>query len=647
MRHLAPWAWIGVALVLLANGARLRRRLGRLGSLAPSSEPIEPSYHFLVGEGVALDEETRRAASAHARSEGLAVLDLVPEDLTVERTLDLARMVDPGAARHEPLATGRSAGHATLVDDDVMQRVSSGPLADVDLTAPLDPATYVRVAESLKRYAPRSTALVVAPGLAAVPDDPARRRQAIHAIYGDAFGLNVAAPVAILVTLVAGLVVAPWAGLVALGAFCLQPLVALARVPVRPSDRSWLPALRWALWPYRLVRTIVGKWPRSQSDDLVVDLRPVYADLIAGQDEFWEPRRPDCPFCGSLQLAPRVRCSDLLRHKPGSFALDQCQACGLVFQNPRLSGAGLDYHYRDCYDGLGEGLADLVFDFGDSTYRDRAEMVHRVASPERWLDVGTGHAHFCLIASSILPDTRFDGLDMSESVEEAERRRWIATGYRGTLPELAPSLAGHYDVVSMHHYLEHTVDPQAELDSAALVLRPGGHLLIELPDPESIWGRVLGRYWLPWFQPQHLHLMSIGLLEEALTQRGFTIVDRVRAEASQGSDLSAAVWMLIGRLAPPANLPWLPLPTPLDRIRRAAALTLGALPLAGAVGIDALLAWLPRHRAQSNAYRLLARRSAPADANGKGRLPSPSGDLGHDLDKSEAGPSTRVARTGG
>ncbi|MGA8369820.1 MAG: hypothetical protein WB765_06785, partial [Acidimicrobiales bacterium] len=98
--RLAPWAWIGVAILLLVNGARLRGRLGRLSRLAPSSEPVEPSYHFFVGEGVTLDEGTRRAASAHARSEGVAVLDLVPEDLTVERTLDLARMVDPGAARH-------------------------------------------------------------------------------------------------------------------------------------------------------------------------------------------------------------------------------------------------------------------------------------------------------------------------------------------------------------------------------------------------------------------------------------------------------------------------------------------------------------------------------------------------------------------
>ena len=276
--RLVPWVWIGLAAVFLANGARLRGRLRSLDSLTPADGPVDPTHHFLVAEGVVLDEATCRAASAHARSAGLAVLDLVPEDLTVERALDLARMVDPRATRDDPLAIGRSAGHATLVDDDVMRRMSAGPMADVDLTVPLDPATYVRVAETLKRYAPRSTALVVAPGLSATPDTATGRRQAIHAMYGDAFGLSLAVPVAVLAALVGGLITAPWAGLTALGAFCLQPVAALAGVPVRSADRRWLPALRWALWPIRLVRTIVGRWPSSDSADLVEELRPVYSE---------------------------------------------------------------------------------------------------------------------------------------------------------------------------------------------------------------------------------------------------------------------------------------------------------------------------------------------------------------------------------
>jgi len=44
-------------------------------------------------------------------------------------------------------------------------------------------------------------------------------------------------------------------------------------------------------------------------------------------------------------------------------------------------------------------------------------------------------------------------------------------------------------------------------------LPAGGHLMIEIPDPECHLGRLLGRFWVPWFQPQHQHLLSVARLE--------------------------------------------------------------------------------------------------------------------------------------
>ena len=62
-----------------------------------------------------------------------------------------------------------------------------------------------------------------------------------------------------------------------------------------------------------------------------------------------------------------------------------------------------------------------------------------------------------------------------------------------------------YDVVSMHQYLEHTREPLEELKAANRVLKVGGYLLIEVPNPDSLLGVVLRSFWLAWFQPQHLH----------------------------------------------------------------------------------------------------------------------------------------------
>ena len=224
--------------------------------------------------------------------------------------------------------------------------------------------------------------------------------------------------------------------------------------------------------------------------DRVAALRPAYqADLARGTDRFFEPRRTTCPWCDSAELRVRLRTTDLIQHKPGRFVLDECTACGHVFQNPRLNPTGLDFYYRDFYDGLGEQQLDGLFKSSTKSYLSRARLAVQHAAPGNWLDVGTGHGHFPHTAATLLPDTVFDGIDQSEGVELAQRRGWITTGYRGHFTELADGLAGRYDAVSMFHYLEHTTDPAAQLAAASRVVRPGGVLLIEVPDPECRYAR--------------------------------------------------------------------------------------------------------------------------------------------------------------
>src|SRR5262249_24168708 len=139
---------------------------------------------------------------------------------------------------------------------------------------------------------------------------------------------------------------------------------------------------------------------------------------------------------------------------------------------------------------------------------------------------------------------------------EAERRGWIDTGYRGLFPELAPKLAGQYDAVSMSHYLEHTLDPRAELDAAHTALAANGRLMIEVPDPEFALGRVLRRFSLPRFPPQPLPFLSVKNLDRPLRERGFPPVEWHRGRAHQRVDFFFAVWLFLDRIAPPRRLPW-------------------------------------------------------------------------------------------
>ncbi len=347
----------------------------------------------------------------------------------------------------------------------------------------------------------------------------------------------------------------------------------------------------------------------------VAALRPSYqADLARGTGRFFDSRRADCPWCGSTRLRERLRTPDLFQRKPGRFHLDECQRCGHVFQNPRLNGAGLEFYYRDFYDGLGEKDLDGVFTGPgrERMYRRRAESLKPFdRTPRNWLDVGTGHGHFCATARTVFPATAFDGLDFSAGIELAERAGRIDRGFRGSFTELSRrELAAGYDAVSMYHYLEHSTDPRGELRAAWRAVRPGGHLLIEVPDPASRLARVLGRWWLPWLQPQHLNFLPVANLRRELTALGFTVVAEEHAEPHDTVDLLGAVWLSLNAVAPPEDAPWLATPTDrVHRLLRAAILLAGVPALLLATTLDRLLVKPLAHRlGLSNAYRVIARR---------------------------------------
>ncbi|WP_405833010.1 methyltransferase domain-containing protein [Streptomyces sp. NBC_00105] len=609
------WTSAVLLAALAAGTVRAGRRLRAIPVLsvtppAAAGVPRPAGWRLLTTRGVEPDAATFLAACAHAEGEGLRVLDLLPADLAAERALGLLRLVDPARYRWDRLGEGRGAGFAVLVAEEVLARAGADPVGPRP-----EPAELLALTRRLKEYATDATGLAIAPGLSCgAPDEPrGPARVAELRAQGLPPGALAAAQLGGLALLAAvALRQGRW-GAAAAGLYWLQPYLALGGPgsPLRPADLARATAARPLRSLGAALRTAAAAGRGGTGEDRARDATRAVAyraELTSGVAHFLEPRRPDCPWCGSGRLAVRVRVPDLLQGKPGLFTLERCGECGHVFQNPRLTLEGLEFYYRDFYDGRGGEGAGTVFGRLGAAYRGRAEMLLPHADPLSWLDVGTGHGHFCNAARAVWPRTRFDGLDMGDGVREAERRGWVETGYQGQFPEFASKLAGQYEVVSMYHYLEHTREPLAELDAAAAVLAPGGFLTIELPDPESRMARLLGPVWLPWFQPQHQHLVPAANLREALADRGFTVLAEEHGPAHQGNDFFGAVALTATRLAPDPDRPWGPPATARARAL-AHAVRLAALPaFAGAAVLDALRTAAAHRTDGGNAYRMLARK---------------------------------------
>ncbi|MEV6049563.1 class I SAM-dependent methyltransferase [Streptomyces sp. NPDC052107] len=312
-------------------------------------------------------------------------------------------------------------------------------------------------------------------------------------------------------------------------------------------------------------------------------------------DLFQEPRRENCPWCGSGSLRTRARAAAPGLRDPGLFVVDECRECRHAFQNPRLTAEGLAFHELDFFAGRLEDFAEQSLSTRAVRRRYLAAartILPLAAEPESWLDVGTGHARFPETAKELFPYTSFDGLDPTPRVEQALQEERVEEAHIGDLtdPWVLARLRSRYDVVSMIHHLEHAPNPRAELRAALAVLRPGGHLLIELADPRCAFAALLGRWWLPYGQPRHLHLLPMANLCAELAARGCEILTTDRRAPHTPYDLSAALTIALTHTRAP--------------LRRAAA------PLITATSaLDRALAPFLRRTRFSNAYRIVARKA--------------------------------------
>ena len=159
----------------------------------------------------------------------------------------------------------------------------------------------------------------------------------------------------------------------------------------------------------------------------------------------------------------------------------------------------------------------------------------RLVDPgSRVLDVGCGAGEF-LLGLRNMGVRELHGIDFNAPVIRELETQGI-TGFCGTFGDFAAADSS-YSLISMNNYLEHTLDPAAELEKCCRILQPGGYLVGEVPGFDSLDRRLFGRYWGGNHVPRHTYQFNQGFLRERLLAAGFT-------EVSISHELNTSHWAL-------------------------------------------------------------------------------------------------------
>lgn len=198
----------------------------------------------------------------------------------------------------------------------------------------------------------------------------------------------------------------------------------------------------------------------------------------------------------------------------------RCRGCTFGFTEFRPTEEQLHRLYRD--------LNVSVYE-SETPGRIRTAQRHlriltpHAPSPGRILDVGCASGRFLEACANA--GWEVVGIEPSRFLSEEAAR--LLRGKGEVLPmtlQQAPLAPASFDVVTLWDVLEHVPLPLDFLRYTAELLRPGGILLLNVPDLNSPQARLFGRRW-PLLLPEHLNYFTRRSLALCGRKIGLTLLE--------------------------------------------------------------------------------------------------------------------------
>lgn len=197
-----------------------------------------------------------------------------------------------------------------------------------------------------------------------------------------------------------------------------------------------------------------------------------------------------CNLCGGVSVDVLS-----LKDRKGAYLRTViCKQCGLIWSDPRPEDEEVKAFYSKGYRKEYKGI---TIPKKKHVHRDAAEAVRRyrffrdlVEKKDRFMDIGAGTGVFVYCLRKLGYDAR--GIDPDEDHSRYAREILGAPVTSGFAADIKEKEA--YDMVTLHHVLEHMTDPLTELKRIRSMLKPKGKLVVEVPNAEDISQDPKNRY---------------------------------------------------------------------------------------------------------------------------------------------------------
>jgi len=225
----------------------------------------------------------------------------------------------------------------------------------------------------------------------------------------------------------------------------------------------------------------------------------------------------ECACCGETERTLLVRIGDWTVYK--------CNRCGLGVLDPRPDPAELGALYRENYF---VSHYEEELELGSLGMQRRiSQEAHRIRFFGKYkrngvvLDIGCGRGYF--LHACRVRGYDVVGLDVSEDAAASVWNTLRIPVKAGLLRDglFEPE---SIDVITMWHALEHTDDPGRYLGQAWRWLKPGGLLVVDVPNHEGTDATRIGAAWDGWSLPYHFFHFTPSTISSMIARHGFRML---------------------------------------------------------------------------------------------------------------------------
>lgn len=178
---------------------------------------------------------------------------------------------------------------------------------------------------------------------------------------------------------------------------------------------------------------------------------------------------------------------------------------------------------KDYYNGQTEKRNKLFFNNLYSVKKIR-HYLNKILKPRIILDLGCGDGE---LIGDYSKKHRVYGIDLAPKLLSLARKKGLKTK-RADLEKKIPFPDSFFDIVVMHHVLEHIADSDKLLYEVNRVLKPGGLIFLTVPNVASIFSLAHLLFDLPPYQganyrTHHFRDFTSKTAKTALLNNGFII----------------------------------------------------------------------------------------------------------------------------